>query len=99
MAVLAPIARAIVTTTVMVNIGLLRSVRNAYRRSFSMAESLDPLRQSAKRKLVAQKTVDCLREQPLAEHGLVACPLLFQLCEQCLKARILSKIIQIAISF
>ena len=28
-AVLAPIARAIVTTTVMVNMGLLRSVRNA----------------------------------------------------------------------
>jgi hypothetical protein len=29
MAVLAPIARAIVITTVIVNIGLLRSVRNA----------------------------------------------------------------------
>ena len=37
-AVLAPIARAIVTTTVIVNTGFLRSVRNAKEKSFNMVE-------------------------------------------------------------
>ena len=54
--VLAPIARAMVTTTVIVNIGLLRSVRNAQEKSFNMAASVDSVMNFSQAKIVRKSS-------------------------------------------